>query len=156
VGVVSSVPLATFLPAATPLPVPPPHPPSRSALRRTRGGRERKSRTARTISMNAPTPPPHPHLTSGRILTWWLGLMSVAGVLFGVFSQDRPFGNDILEHPLVVFFVVVGVGLLVLRVAWRRPVPDIIPDRLLVVGCFVGLAAFLIGNWLAVHLLAMR
>jgi type IV secretory pathway TrbL component len=82
--------------------------------------------------------------------------MSAAGVLFGVFSEDRPFGNDVLAHPLIIFFAVVGVGLLLLRFAWRRPVPDIIPDRLLVVGCFVGLAAFLIGNWLAVHLLAMR
>jgi hypothetical protein len=37
----------------------------------------------------------------------------------------------------------------------RRPVQEIIPDRLLVFGCIIGLAAFLIGNWLAVHLRAL-
>jgi hypothetical protein len=92
---------------------------------------------------------------SGRILTWWFALMSAAGVLFGAFADKRPFGDDVLAHPLVILFVVVGIGLLVLRVALRRPVPDIIPDRLLVVGCVVGLVAFLIGNWLAVHLRAL-
>jgi hypothetical protein len=92
---------------------------------------------------------------SGRILTWWFALMSAAGVLFGVFAENRPFGDDILEHPLIVMFVVVGIGLLALRFALRRPVPEIIPDRLLLFGCVVGLAAFLIGNWLAVHLRAL-
>jgi hypothetical protein len=99
-------------------------------------------------------PPKRPPV-SGRILTWWLALMSVAGVLFGSLSERRPFGDDILEHPLIVLFVVVGIGLLALRFALRRPVPEIIPDRLLLFGCVVGLAAFLIGNWLAVHLRAL-
>ena len=92
---------------------------------------------------------------SGRILVWWFALMSAAGALFGAFAEDRPFGDDVLAHPLVVLFIVVGIGLLVLRFALRRPVPDIIPDRLLLFGCIVGLAAFLIGNWLAVHLRAL-
>jgi hypothetical protein len=92
---------------------------------------------------------------SGRILTWWFALMSAAGVLFGVFAERRPFGDDILEHPLIVMFVVVGIGLLALRFALRRPVPEIIPDRLLLFGCVAGLAAFLIGNWLAIHLRAL-
>jgi drug/metabolite transporter (DMT)-like permease len=83
---------------------------------------------------------------SGRILTWWFGLMSVAGMAFGANA------DDILEHPLVILFGVVGAALLALRVALRRPVPEIIPDRLLLAGCLVGLAAFLIGNWLAVNL----
>jgi hypothetical protein len=47
---------------------------------------------------------------------------------------------------------VVGAARFALRFALRRPVPDIIPDRLLVIDCLVGLAAFLIGNWLAVSL----
>jgi hypothetical protein len=81
--------------------------------------------------------------------------MSAAGALFGVFAEKRPLGDDVLAHPLVVLFVVVGFGLLALRVALRRPVPEIIPDRLLVFGCIIGLAAFLIGNWLAVHLRAL-
>jgi hypothetical protein len=100
-------------------------------------------------------PPKRPPV-SARVLVWWFGLMSAAGVLFGVFAEERPFGNDVLAHPLVIFFIVVGIGLLALRVALRRPVPDIIPDRLLLFGCVLGIAAFLIGNWLAVHLLAIR
>ncbi len=96
------------------------------------------------------------HPTSGRVLTWWFGLMSAAGVGFGAFSENRPFGDDVLAHPLIVFFVVVAAGLLVLRVVRRRPVPEIISDRLLLIGCLVGLAAFLIGNWFAVHLVALR
>ncbi len=103
-----------------------------------------------------PTRPSNARPASGRILTWWFGLMSAAGVLFGLLAEERPFGNDMLEHPLVVFFAVVAAALLVLRFALRRPVPDLIPDRLLLFGCFVGLAAFLIGNWLAVNLAAMR
>ena len=104
--------------------------------------------------MTAPaSPPPKSRQPiSGRILTWWFAAMSVAGAAFGVFAEDRPFGNDVLEHPVVILFVVVGIGLLIMRVVLRRPVPEIIPDRLLLVGCVVGLAAFLIGNWLAVNL----
>ena len=108
--------------------------------------------------MTSPTPlrPTRPPPPSGRILTWWFALMSAAGVAFGMFADKRPFGDDVLQHPLVILFVVVGIGLLVLRLVLRRPVPEIIPERLLLFGCFVGLAAFLIGNWLAVNLIAMR
>ena len=101
-------------------------------------------------------PPTRDRSRSGRILTWWFGLMAAAGVAFGVYAEDRPFGDDILEHPLVVFFAGVAVALLIVRFVLRRPVPELIPDRLLVFGCFVGLAAFLIGNWLSVHLAAIR
>jgi hypothetical protein len=93
---------------------------------------------------------------SGRVLVWWFALMSATGVLFGAFAEQRPFGDDVLAHPLVLFFACVALGLLVLRLVLRRPVPEIIPDRLLVFGCIIGLAAFLIGNWLAVHLVAIR
>jgi len=107
-------------------------------------------------AMTSPIEPPRKRPpVSGRILTWWFAAMSAAGVLFGTLSDKRPFGDDVLAHPLVILFVVVGVGLLVLRFVLRRPVPEIIPDRLLVFGCIVGLAAFLIGNWLAVHLRAL-
>lgn len=82
--------------------------------------------------------------------------MSAAGVLFGAFADQRPFGNDVLAHPLVIFFAAVAVGLLTLRFVLRRPVPDVIPERLLLFGCVVGIIAFLIGNWLAVHLVAIR
>jgi hypothetical protein len=93
---------------------------------------------------------------SGRILTWWFGVMAAAGVAFGLFAENRPFGNDVLEHPVVILFVVVGIGLIVLRVALRRPVPEIIPERLLLAGCVIGLVAFLIGNWFAMNLSAIR
>jgi len=102
------------------------------------------------------SPPPKRAPVSGRILTWWFGLMSAAGVAFGLFANNRPFGDDVLEHPLVIFCAVVALALLVLRFVLRRPVPDFIPDRLLLFGCFVGLAAFLIGNWLAVNLVAIH
>ena len=92
---------------------------------------------------------------SSRVLTWWFGLMSICGLLFGTQSERRPFGTDVLAHPVVIFFAVVGVGLLVLRAALRRPVPDIISDRMLYVGCAIGLLAFFIGNWFATHLAAM-
>ncbi|HEX4553546.1 MAG TPA: hypothetical protein VH249_06145 [Xanthobacteraceae bacterium] len=106
--------------------------------------------------MTEPTPSRAKPPASGRVLTWWFGLMSIAGVAFGAFSENRPFGDDVLAHPLIIFFVVVAVGLLGLRVALRRPVPEIISDRLLLIGCLVGLAAFLSGNWLAVNLVALR
>ncbi len=59
-----------------------------------------------------------------------------------------------LAHPFVVFFAVVAVGLIVLRIVRARPVPELIPERALVVGCLVGGAAFLIGNWVATHVVA--
>jgi len=90
---------------------------------------------------------------SSRALTWWFGLMVLGGVAFGLFADRRPFGDDVLAHPLSVFFIVVGVGLLALRMIAARPVPELIPDRMLLFGCFAGLAAFLIGNFVGSHLL---
>lgn len=92
---------------------------------------------------------------STRALTWWFGLMSISGLMFGSQSERRPFGTDVLAHPVVIFFAAVGVGLLVLRAALRRPVPDVISDRMLYVGCAIGLLAFFIGNWFATHLAAL-
>jgi hypothetical protein len=50
----------------------------------------------------------------------------------------------------------VGVGLIVLRAVLARPVPQIIPERELLIGCVAGLAMFLAGNWIGVHLLGAR
>jgi hypothetical protein len=109
--------------------------------------------------MMLPDPPPNRDAgrrpNSNRVLTWWFGLMSMCGLLFGSQSERRPFGTDVLAHPVVIFFMVVGAGLLVLRVALRRPVPDIISDRMLLIGCAIGLVAFFVGNWFASHLGAM-
>jgi hypothetical protein len=90
-----------------------------------------------------------PLAPSRRTLTWWFGLMALGGLAFGLNAERRPFGNDILAHPLIVFFLAVGAGLLVLRIILRRPVPEILPERILMRGCAVGVATFLAGNWIA-------
>jgi hypothetical protein len=79
--------------------------------------------------------------------------MAAGGLLFGLFGDRRPLGNDVLAHPLVLFFITVGVALVILRIAWRRPVPELIPERALVIGCLIGGAAFLAGNFVATHAL---
>jgi hypothetical protein len=79
--------------------------------------------------------------------------MALAGFGFGLFADRRPFGDDILVHPLMVFFILVGLALLALRVVLARPVPEVIPDRALMIGCVLGLAMFLAGNFVAAHAL---
>jgi hypothetical protein len=88
-----------------------------------------------------------------RVAIWWYGFMAAGGSVFGLLGDRRPFGNDVLAHPLVVFFAVVAAGLLIVRLAAARPVPQLLPERTLLIGCLLGAAAFLAGNWLAVHLL---
>jgi hypothetical protein len=83
----------------------------------------------------------------------WYGLVAAGGFAFGLLGQRRPFGSDVLAHPFVVFFVAVGVVLLVLRAVYARPVPELIPERALVIGCVLGAAMFLAANWLVAHLL---
>jgi hypothetical protein len=39
--------------------------------------------------------------------------------------------------------------------ALARPVPEVIPDRALMLGCVLGLAAFLAGNFMATRLLPL-
>ncbi len=80
--------------------------------------------------------------------------MGVGGFGFGLSAERQPFGDDVITHPLVIYFFIVGVLLLALRAALRRPVPEVIPERALTAGCFVGLALFLAGNFVGVHLLA--
>jgi hypothetical protein len=59
-----------------------------------------------------------------------------------------------LAHPLVVYFAVVALGLLILRVVLSRPVPEVIPERVLVAGCLSGAAAYLMGNFISAHIVA--
>jgi hypothetical protein len=92
----------------------------------------------------------------GTAVLWWRVLMVAGGFAFGLFADRRPFGDAVLGQPVVVFAMVAGVGLLILRAVLRRPVPEIIPERAIVVGFFLGLAAFLAGNWIGVHLIAGR
>jgi hypothetical protein len=91
-----------------------------------------------------------------RARVWWFAAMALGGFGFGLLGDRRPFGTDVLTHPFVIFFAVVAVALLVLRLACARPVPELIPERALVVGCLVGAAAFLAGNWAAAYLLPIR
>jgi hypothetical protein len=79
----------------------------------------------------------------------WYGLVCAGGFAFGLLGDRRPFGTDMLAHPLVMFFAVVGVALLLLRVVLARPVPQVISERDLLLGCLAGAAAFLAANWLA-------
>ena len=88
---------------------------------------------------------------ANRAQLWWYGLMAAGGLLFGLLGDHRPFGTGVLVHPIVVFFSIVAVALLILRVVSGRPVPDLISERALAIGCFVGGAAFLVGNWVVVH-----
>jgi len=84
----------------------------------------------------------------------WCGLMAAGGLGFGLIGERRPFGQDVLAHPLVVYFAIAAAGLMVLRAALARPVPELIPERTLFVGCLVGVAAFLAGNWISAHMIA--
>jgi hypothetical protein len=85
------------------------------------------------------------------LLTWY-GLMAFVGLGFGSLADRRPFGEDILVHPLVLFFILVGLGLIALRVLLARPVPEVLSDRALIAGCVLGLAMFLVGNFASAHL----
>jgi len=91
-----------------------------------------------------------------RAVLWWRVLMIAGGFVFGLLADRRPFGETFLGHPIVVFAGIAGLGLLVLRVVLRRPVPEIIPERAIVVGFLLGIAAFLVGNWVGVHLIVGR
>ena len=41
-------------------------------------------------------------------------------------------------------------------VACPRPVPEILPERILVFGCLLGAVTFLAGNWIDTHLSLAR
>jgi hypothetical protein len=84
----------------------------------------------------------------------WYGLVMAGGLGFGLIGERRPFGNDMLAHPLVVYFAVVALGLLILRVVLSRPVPEVIPERVLVAGCLSGAATYLMGNFISAHIVA--
>ena len=88
-------------------------------------------------------------------LQWRLAMIA-GGFLFGLYADRRPFGDTLLANPIVVYCAIAGLGLLILRVALHRPVPEVIPERAIVIGFALGIAAFLIGNFVGVHLLAGR
>jgi len=99
---------------------------------------------------NGPPVPVSPHL-----LTWWFGLMAAGGVGFGLYADERPFGNGVIAHPLVVFFAFVAAGLLTLRFLHARPVLQLLSARGLAAGAVIGVACFFIGKWFGVNLINM-
>ena len=88
-----------------------------------------------------------------RLFAGWYGAMAASGLGFGLLGERRPFGEDMLAHPLIIYGLAVAGGLLVLRFVSGRPVPDIIPERALGRGGALGLAMFLVGNFVAAHLI---
>jgi hypothetical protein len=99
-------------------------------------------------------PPARPAARRARHL--WYGAICAGGLAFGLLGDRRPLGSDVLAHPFVVFFAVVGAALLMLRVMLARPVPELISERDLLAGCVAGAAAYLAANWIAVTLIASR
>jgi hypothetical protein len=89
-----------------------------------------------------------------RVQIYWFAVMVIGGFAFGLIGERRPLGGDLFGHPLILFFMTAVAGLLVTRAALAKPVPEVIPERPLLLGCFAGLAAFLAGNWISVHVLA--
>jgi hypothetical protein len=85
-----------------------------------------------------------------RLLTWWFGGLAIGAFAFGLFAERRPFGDSAMAHPLIVFFGLVAAGLIAARIAIRRPVQEVIPDRALVAGLLIAAAVFLVGNFLGV------
>ena len=97
-----------------------------------------------------------PPAAAARVQLWWYALMVVGGLAFGLIGDRRPFGSELLAHPLAVFFTVAAGGLLILRIVMARPVPELIPERTLLIGCLLGSAGFLAGNWISANLIAMH
>jgi hypothetical protein len=90
-----------------------------------------------------------------RAVSIWFSLMALGGFGFGLVAERRPLGDDVLAHPFALYFITVGAALLVLRVAAARPVPELLSERVLLLGCLVGALAFLAGNWFGTHVLLL-
>jgi hypothetical protein len=90
---------------------------------------------------------------SKRLIVSWYVVIAIVGLSFGLLGERRPFGEDVLAHPLIIYGLAVAGGLLVLRFVSGRPVPEIIPEHALGRGGALGLAMFLVGNFVAAHLI---
>jgi len=87
----------------------------------------------------------------GSLLGNWYGAVCLVGLGFGLLGERRPFGQNILAHPFIVYAFAVAAGLLALRILRQRPVPELIPERAFGLGCAAGVALFLAGNFIAAH-----
>lgn len=90
------------------------------------------------------------------VLAAWFGAAAILGLAFGLIGDRRPFGDGVFAHPLLMLFIAAAAAMLILRVLIARPVPDVISERMLLFGCFVALAAFLLGNLASALLWPMR
>jgi hypothetical protein len=88
-----------------------------------------------------------------RALSWWLGLMALGGMMFGMYGAQRPFGGGLISHPLFIFCGLAVAGVLVLRFAGDRP---LVSDRALVAGLVIGIASYSLGTWFGTALLVVR
>ena len=86
---------------------------------------------------------------------YWYAFVAIGGLAFGLSGERRPFGDDVLAHPFVIYFLLVGIGLVVLRIVRGKPVPQLLPERTLALGCAAGILCFLVGNFVAVRLVGI-
>jgi hypothetical protein len=102
-----------------------------------------------------PSPPAQPWSAEARLraLSWWLGLMALGGMVFGMYGAQRPFSTGLITHPFTLFCGLAVVGLLILRFAGDRP---LVSDRLLGAGVVIGIASYFLGSWFGAALLVVR
>ena len=101
----------------------------------------------------SPAPPPVSEAVQLRALSWWLGLMALGGMVFGMYGAQRPFGGAGITHPAFMFAGLAVVGLLILRFAGDRP---LVSDRSLIAGIVIGIASYLLGVWFGTELLVVH
>ena len=104
----------------------------------------------------APGGDPGRRPNASRMLTWWFGLMGLAGLLLGSLAEQPSSGADMPASLLILFVGALGIALAMLYVIMRRRPREHMSARQLMIGCAVGLAAFAIGNWFGTHLGALR
>ena len=92
---------------------------------------------------------------SRRMLTWWFGGMTLAGIAAGL-GLATP-GRGIDPDQIYLLFGVGCAVLVAVRVAARRPLTDFLSPRQLALGCGLCVVGFLAGQWLfSVGILALR
>ncbi len=47
---------------------------------------------------------------SNRLITGWYGVIAIVGLGFGLLGERRPFGDDVLAHPLIIYGLAVAGG----------------------------------------------
>ena len=92
---------------------------------------------------------------SPRLLLWWFGGTTLAGLAAGC-GLATP-GGGIDPGQIYLLFGLGCAVLLALRLLARRPLTDFLSPRQLGLGCCLCVAGFLAGQWLfAVGIVALR